>query len=103
MDVKIAESWKNHLSEEFSKPYFEKLTGFVKEEYTNHTIYPPGKLIFHAFEKCSFEDTKVVIIGQDPYHGPGQANGLCFSVNDDIKIPPSLRNIFKEIKEDIRK
>ena len=101
MDVKIAESWKNHLSEEFSKPYFEKLTEFVKEEYANHTIYPPGKLIFNAFEKCSFEDAKVVIIGQDPYHGPGQANGLCFSVNDDIKIPPSLRNIFKEIKEDI--
>ena len=101
MDVKIAESWKNRLSEEFSKPYFEKLTEFVKEEYANHTIYPPGKLIFNAFEKCSFEDAKVVILGQDPYHGPGQANGLCFSVNEGVRIPASLRNIFKEIKEDL--
>lgn len=101
MDVKIAESWKNLLSDEFEKPYFQKLIGFVKEEYQSHTIYPPGKLIFNAFDQCAFEDTKVVIIGQDPYHGAGQANGLCFSVNDGVRIPPSLRNIFKEIQDDL--
>ncbi len=103
MEVKIAESWKNRLEAEFSKPYFVKLTEFVKEEYKNHTIYPPGRLIFNAFDKCSFEDTKVVIIGQDPYHGEGQANGLCFGVNDGVSIPASLRNIFKEINQDMGK
>ena len=97
MDVRIASDWKAHLQEEFEKEYFEKLAAFVKEEYATHTIYPPGKQIFEAFEQCSWDELKVVIIGQDPYHGPGQANGLCFSVNDGIKFPPSLRNIFKAI------
>ena len=103
MDVKIAESWKIRLQTEFAKPYFETLVNFVKEEYTTRTVYPPGKLIFNAFSHCSFEDTKVVILGQDPYHGAGQANGLCFSVNDGIQTPPSLVNIFKEIKDDLGK
>lgn len=101
MDVKIAESWKKQLSDEFEKPYFEKLIAFVKDEYATQTVYPPGNKIFNAFEKCSFEDTKVVILGQDPYHGAGQANGLAFSVADGIKVPPSLVNIFKEVKSDI--
>ena len=101
MDVKISESWKKVLSEEFEKAYFEKLITFVKEEYATQTVYPPGNKIFNAFEKCSFEDTKVVILGQDPYHGAGQANGLAFSVADGIKVPPSLVNIFKEVKSDI--
>ena len=103
MSVKIAPSWHEQLKEEFEKPYFNNLISFIKEDVKKHTIYPPGKLIFNAFEHCSFEDTKVVIIGQDPYHGPGQANGLCFSVNDEVTFPPSLRNIFKEIKEDLGK
>lgn len=103
MDVKIAESWKKHLQEEFEKDYFKELVSFVKEEYSAYTIYPPGSQIFNAFDKCSFEDVKVVILGQDPYHGAGQANGLAFSVADGIRIPPSLRNIFKEINQDIGK
>lgn len=103
MDVAIEESWKNILQDEFAKPYFEQLVSFVKEEYQTTTIYPPGSLIFNAFNKCSFDDIKVVIIGQDPYHGPGQAHGLCFSVNEGIKIPPSLRNIYKELNSDIGK
>ncbi len=103
MSVKIAPSWHEQLKEEFEKPYFKNLISFIKEDIKNHTIYPPGKLIFNAFEHCSFGDTKVVIIGQDPYHGPGQANGLSFSVNDGVTFPPSLRNIFKEIKEDLGK
>lgn len=103
MDVKIAESWKLRLQAEFVKPYFGTLVNFVKEEYATQTIYPPGKLIFNAFSHCSFEDTKVVILGQDPYHGAGQAHGLCFSVNDGVQIPPSLVNIFKEIKDDLGK
>ncbi len=103
MDVKIAESWKMRLQAEFAKPYFENVVNFVKAEYSTRTVYPPGKLIFNAFSHCSFENTKVVILGQDPYHGAGQANGLCFSVNDGIQIPPSLVNIFKEIKEDLGK
>jgi uracil-DNA glycosylase len=101
MDVKIEQSWKNILADEFEKDYFKNLTAFVKSEYQNHTIYPPGKLIFSAFDHCTFDDLKVVIIGQDPYHGNGQANGLCFSVSDGIKKPPSLVNIFKEIKDDL--
>ncbi|MEO1655211.1 MAG: uracil-DNA glycosylase [Bacteroidota bacterium] len=101
MDVKIEASWKSRLAKEFEKDYFQKLIAFVKEEYQQNVIYPPGKLIFNAFDKCPFDQVKVVIIGQDPYHGPGQANGLCFSVNDGIRIPASLRNIFKEIKEDL--
>lgn len=103
MDVKLEESWKNRLSGEFTKPYFLQLINFVKEEKTTHTIFPPGQLIFNAFEKCPFDQVKVVIIGQDPYHGPGQAHGLCFSVNDGVKFPPSLQNIFKEIDSDLGK
>jgi uracil-DNA glycosylase len=103
MDVKIAGSWKNKLKEEFDKPYFHDLVQFVKSEYQNHKVFPKGQQIFNSFAHCSFDDLKVVIIGQDPYHGPGQANGLCFSVNDGIKMPPSLVNIFKEIKDDVGK
>jgi len=101
MNVQIEESWKSHLEEEFNKDYFIKLTEFVREEYTNYPVYPPGKLIFNAFNLCPFNKVKVVIIGQDPYHGPGQAHGLCFSVNDGVAFPPSLINIFKEIKSDL--
>ena len=103
MDVKIEESWKEILSEEFKKPYFEQLTEFVRNEYSTSTIYPPAKLIFNAFDHCPFDKVKVVIIGQDPYHGAGQANGLCFSVNKGIAMPPSLVNIFKEISSDTGK
>lgn len=101
MDVKIADDWKLLLQEEFDKPYFEELTRFVRSEYSTGTIYPAGRNIFRAFDKCPVESLKVVIIGQDPYHGPGQANGLCFSVNDGIPFPPSLQNIFKEINNDL--
>jgi uracil-DNA glycosylase len=101
MNVKIAESWKARLADEFEKPYFTNLVEFVKNEYATNTIYPPGKLIFNAFDKCSFDDTKVVILGQDPYHGVNQANGLSFSVNDGVTSPPSLKNIFKEIRDDL--
>ena len=101
MDIKIESSWKEHLKDEFKKPYFTDLTSFVKAEYTTQKIYPPGKLIFNAFEKCPFDKVKVVILGQDPYHEPGQAHGLCFSVPDGINLPPSLQNIFKEIKNDL--
>lgn len=100
MDVKIASSWKNHLQNEFSKPYFTNLVEFVKDEYSNHTVYPPGKEIFRAFDLTDFDQVKVVILGQDPYHGPNQANGLAFSVRDGLKMPPSLVNIFKEIKQE---
>jgi uracil-DNA glycosylase len=103
MDIKIAPSWKNHLVQEFEKPYFTELIQFVKSEYKSHTVYPPGKEIFRAFDCCDFDQVKVVIIGQDPYHGPGQANGLCFSVRRDVKMPPSLMNIFKEIRADLNK
>lgn len=103
MDVQIEESWKQILSEEFEKDYFRQLTDFVRNEYRSTTVYPPGKLIFNAFNLCPFEQVKVVIIGQDPYHGPGQAHGLCFSVNDNVPFPPSLRNIFKEIQDDLGK
>ncbi|MFC2124988.1 uracil-DNA glycosylase [Bacteroidota bacterium] len=103
MSIAIAESWKKQLEEEFEKAYFEELVNFVKDEYEKHTIYPPGLEIFRAFDKCSWDGIKVVIIGQDPYHGPGQANGLCFSVRPGIAFPPSLINIFKEIKEDTGK
>ncbi|MEQ8243325.1 uracil-DNA glycosylase [Fulvivirga sp.] len=101
MDVKIADSWKDKLNGEFEKAYFKNLVSFIKEEYKSHTIFPPGKQIFSAFDHCGFEDVKVVIIGQDPYHGPGQGNGLCFSVNDGVRKPPSLINIFKEIRNDL--
>jgi uracil-DNA glycosylase len=103
MDVKIAVTWKDRLGDEFEKPYFIQLTAFVKQEYLSATVFPPGKEIFKAFDACDFDNVKVVIIGQDPYHGPGQANGLCFSVRDGVKMPPSLVNIFKEIKQDLGK
>jgi len=101
MDVKIASSWKSHLEEEFKKPYFIELAQFVREEYKSQKIYPPGSLIFSAFDHCGFDQLKLVIVGQDPYHGPNQANGLCFSVRDGIRHPPSLQNIFKEINNDV--
>lgn len=100
--VKIDQSWLNILSKEFEKEYFENLVKFVKQEYSTKTIYPEGKNIFRAFELCPFENIKVVILGQDPYHGPRQANGLCFSVNDKIAPPPSLQNIYKEIESDLK-
>lgn len=103
MQVEIENSWKSKLNEEFVKPYFKSLTDFVKKEYTTNQCFPPGKLIFSAFNHCPFDELKVVIIGQDPYHGPGQANGLCFSVNDGVPHPPSLINIFKEIESDLDK
>ena len=101
MDVKIESSWKQVLQPEFEKPYFRTLTDFVRSEYTTKRIFPPGNLIFNAFEQCPFDQTKVVILGQDPYHGIGQAHGLCFSVNDGVEFPPSLINIFKEIERDL--
>lgn len=103
MDVKIAHSWKVKLTNEFEKPYFKQLIEFVRDEYRTQTVYPPGKEIFRAFDACDFDNTKVVIIGQDPYHGPNQANGMCFSVRDGVTIPPSLVNIFKEIRDDLGK
>jgi uracil-DNA glycosylase len=101
MEVKIEEGWKSQLINEFDKPYFKELVQFVKEEYRSKTIYPPAKLIFNAFNSTPFNNVKVVIVGQDPYHQPHQAHGLCFSVNDGIKIPPSLVNIYKEINFDL--
>ncbi|GAB1450644.1 uracil-DNA glycosylase [Draconibacterium sp.] len=103
MDVKIEESWKAVLTDEFQKDYFSRLTDFIKTEYKTTKIYPPAKLIFNAFDQCPFDNLKVVILGQDPYHGPDQAHGLCFSVNDGVDFPPSLRNIFKELKNDLGK
>lgn len=101
MQLNIAESWKHILQSEFEKDYFLNLTEFVKEEYQNNTCYPVTENIFSAFDFCGFNDLKVVIIGQDPYHGEGQANGLCFSVQDEVKHPPSLVNIFKELETDL--
>ena len=103
MEVRIDQSWKEHLQTEFDKPYFRDLTDFVRREYGSGIIYPPARLIFNAFDLCPFDKVKVVIIGQDPYHEPGQAHGLCFSVNDGVPFPPSLRNIFKEISDDLGK
>ncbi len=103
MDVRIEESWKAHLQEEFNKPYFERLAEFVRQEYAEKTVYPPAKLIFNAFNRCPFDEVKVVIVGQDPYHEPGQAHGLCFSVTEGVPLPPSLQNIYKEIEQDLRK
>lgn len=100
VDVRIAEDWKAILADEFSKPYFEQLTEFVRAEYAAGEVFPKGKNIFRAFDKCPFDKLKVVIIGQDPYHGVGQANGLCFSVADGVPFPPSLQNIFKEVASD---
>ena len=99
--VKIADSWKSRLKNEFDSPYFGHLVEFVRQEYSNQVIFPPAKEIFRAFDCCSFENLKVVIIGQDPYHSKGQANGLCFSVKPDVAIPRSLANIFKEIRSDL--
>jgi uracil-DNA glycosylase len=101
MEVAIHDSWKPYLKEEFKKTYFKELVDFVKQEYSNYRCFPPGQEIFNAFNYCHFNDVKVVIIGQDPYHGPGQANGLCFSVKDGVTHPPSLINIFKEIENDL--
>ncbi len=103
MEVKIEPSWKSKLSDEFKKQYFSQLVEFVKDEYSKYRIFPPGSEIFHAFDQCAYDQVKVVIIGQDPYHGPGQANGLCFSVRKGIPMPPSLVNIFTEIKNDLGK
>lgn len=100
-DVRIAEDWKAILQEEFDKPYFEELVSFVKEEYSRGTVYPAGRNIFRAFDRCPVDKLKVVIIGQDPYHGPGQANGLCFSVGEGVPFPPSLQNILKEVRDDV--
>jgi len=101
MQYNIDSSWKAHLNETFHAPYFKSLMAFVEEEYEQHACYPKKEAIFNAFNLCAFEDLKVVIIGQDPYHGVDQANGLCFSVNDGIAIPPSLKNIYKELENDI--
>lgn len=101
MEVKIEPGWKEILKEEFSKPYFVNLVSFIKSEYQTQTVYPPGKKIFSAFDHTPFDSVKVVIIGQDPYHGPGQAHGLCFSVPEGIRKPPSLQNIFKELESDL--
>ncbi|GAA4281841.1 uracil-DNA glycosylase [Gaetbulibacter aestuarii] len=103
MEVEIEERWKPLLQEEFDKPYFKSLVAFVKKEYANHECFPPGNQIFNAFNHCTPDNLKVVIIGQDPYHGFGQANGMCFSVNDGVPHPPSLVNIFKEISNDLGK
>lgn len=103
MNVKINQSWKDVLQPEFDKPYFEELTKFVKKEYQEKTIFPPASRIFAAFNETPFESVKVVILGQDPYHGVAQANGLSFSVSDGIRTPPSLQNIYKEIQSDLKK
>ena len=101
MNVQIEGTWKEVLAPEFEKDYFTRLTDFVRQEYQTTTVYPPGKLIFNAFNLCPYNKVKVVNIGQDPYHGTGQAHGLCFSVNDGVPFPPSLQNIFKEIHDDL--
>jgi uracil-DNA glycosylase len=102
MDIRIEASWKEKLKEEFEKPYFSSLISYVKSEYSKYVIYPPGKYIFNAFDKCPFDQVKVILLGQDPYHEPGQAQGLCFSVPDSVEFPPSLQNIFKEISDDLK-
>ncbi|HNZ81392.1 MAG: uracil-DNA glycosylase [Bacteroidales bacterium] len=101
VDVRIEQSWKSKLAKEFEQDYFAGLTDFVREEYRQYTIYPPGRLIFNAFDLCPFEQVRVVILGQDPYHEPGQAHGLCFSVQEGVPLPPSLENIFREIRQDL--
>lgn len=103
MGITIDPSWKEALGNEFEQPYFKELAAFVKEEYQNKAVYPPPKAIFRAFDLCPFDEVKVVILGQDPYHGKGQANGLSFAVNDEVRLPPSLQNIFKEIEADFGK
>lgn len=101
MDVRIESSWKAVLQEEFNKPYFQQLAEFVRKEYQSKTVFPPPADIFKAFDLCPFDQVKVVILGQDPYHGPGQAHGLCFSVSENVQMPPSLVNIYKEIQSDL--
>ena len=101
MSIKIEESWRKVLHDEFEKPYFQHLTAFVRGEYATATVYPPGGQIFHAFDACPFDQTKVVILGQDPYHGRGQAHGLAFSVAEGVRSPPSLQNVFKELQADL--
>lgn len=101
MNVKIELGWHEVLKAEFAKPYFGQLVQFVRDEYSQHQVFPPGGQIFNAFHHCPFDQVKLVILGQDPYHGPGQAQGLCFSVNEGVPMPPSLLNIFKEIKDDL--
>ncbi len=101
MNINIETGWKEALNDEFEKPYFKQLTEFIDQEYKTTTVFPPAHLIFNAFDKCPFDKTKVVIIGQDPYHDDNQAHGLCFSVNEGVKTPPSLRNIYKEITNDL--
>ncbi len=103
MALKLEDSWKTILKDEFDKPYWNSLTDFVRNEYAQIRCYPPARLIFNAFDSCPFDQVKVVILGQDPYHGPNQAHGLCFSVNDGVIFPPSLLNIFKELKDDTGK
>lgn len=100
-EIKLEPSWKAALEDEFSKDYFAKLTAFVRDEYTSGAVYPAPKNIFRAFDLCPFNNVKVVILGQDPYHGPGQANGLSFAVNERVALPPSLQNIFKELEADL--
>lgn len=101
MPIKIDSSWESVLKDEFEKPYFKALTEFIKQEYSTKTVYPPGPFIFKAFNECPFDKLKVVILGQDPYHTPGVANGLSFSANPDKKVPPSLQNIYKELNADL--
>jgi uracil-DNA glycosylase len=101
MEVKIEPSWKKVLQSEFDQDYFVQLTSFVRQEYQTSTVYPPAKFIFRAFELTPFDQVKVVILGQDPYHEPGQANGLCFAVNPGVRLPPSVQNIYKEIATDL--
>lgn len=103
MDVNIEQSWKKQLQDEFDKTYFKELTDFVRNEYATQKVFPPAKDIFKAFDLCPFDDVKVIIVGQDPYHEPNQAHGLCFSVKDNVRIPPSLVNIFQEIHDDLGK
>lgn len=103
MDVRIDSSWRRKLEEEFAKPYFAELAAYVRNEYVNGAVYPPPRDVFRAFDLCPFEKTKMVILGQDPYHGRGQANGLSFAVGKNVPLPPSLQNIFKEIESDLGK
>ena len=102
MEVKIEDSWKKVLEKEFDQDYFVELAEFVKEEYKNSTVYPPAKFIFRAFWETPFDKVRVVILGQDPYHGKGEANGLCFDVDDGVRLPPSLQNIYKELESDLK-
>ncbi len=101
MEIKIEPSWKEALKDEFEKPYFKELSAFVRSEYTAGKVFPPPKFIFHAFELCPFDNVKVVILGQDPYHNDGQAHGLSFSVPEEVHMPPSLQNIYREIVSDV--